>query len=120
MRKHGTQPVEHAATTSRRPVHGREVALHGVGERLRDQLVLGAEMVEDQARADAQGGGDVGDAYGGQADPLDLADRGEQDLLAAASALLKWHFPIIPLSRPESPPRCGITGSSRPAGSLRT
>src|SRR5215207_10859657 len=58
-----------------------EVALNGVREGLRDQRVLGAEVVEDQRRADVQRLGDVGDPGGLETDPVDGLGGRLEDLV---------------------------------------
>ncbi len=51
--EHPAQPVDRVGAAARRLLEPVEVALDGVRERLREQRVLGAEVVEDQRRADA-------------------------------------------------------------------
>ena len=61
--RRGAAPGAAARTGSspaRRLLEPVQVALHGVRERLGDQVVLGAEVVEDQRRADVERHGHVG------------------------------------------------------------
>ena len=60
-----------------------EVALDGVLEGLGEQPVLGLEVVEDQRRAAAERGGDIGDAQPREAAATHLGDGRIEDLLAA-------------------------------------
>ena len=68
---------------SERLVDPHEVALDGVRERLGHQVVLGAEVVEDQRRAHAELGGDVAHPDRGQSEPVHEVDGRGEDLLAS-------------------------------------
>ena len=55
----------------------------GIGDRLREQLVLGAEVVDDAGGAHSGALGDVGEAHVPQAVLADQLDRGGEDLRTA-------------------------------------
>lgn len=78
-----------------------EVALGGVREGRGDELLLGGEVVEHQGVADAQGGGDIGDAHGRGAARLDLLDGGAQQLLAPLGNVQSDSCHLVTLLSPQ-------------------